>query len=113
MSLLKDNGLSFNKQLMGQSRTLPRVGKLVGLHVRKEIPLCCGGRTVFSYPGFLSLGHRIVDMDWDWLLRNAKLRDRQNRLGFAVSLANELAELKNDSGRVRKLRRCLEILERA
>ncbi len=24
-----------------------------------------------------------VDMDWDWLVRNAKLRDRQNRLGFA------------------------------
>jgi len=52
-------------------------------------------------------------MDWDWLLRNAKLRDRQNRLGFTVSLASELAEVKNDSGRVRKLRRCLEILERA
>ncbi len=30
-----------------------------------------------------------VDMDWDWLVRNAKLRDRQNRLGFALALAGE------------------------
>ena len=25
-----------------------------------------------------------VDMDWNWLVRNAKVHDRQNRLGFAV-----------------------------
>jgi len=52
-----------------------------------------------------------VDMDWDWLVRNAKLQDRQNRLGFAVSLANEVAEGKNDSERARKLRQSLEVLE--
>ena len=54
-----------------------------------------------------------VDMDWDWLVRNAKVRDRQNRLGFAVSLASEAAESKNDSERVRKLRDCLGVLESA
>jgi transcriptional regulator with XRE-family HTH domain len=54
-----------------------------------------------------------VDMDWDWLVRNAKVRDRQNRLGFAVSLASEVAESKNDSERVRKLRECLGVLESA
>lgn len=54
-----------------------------------------------------------VDMDWDWLVRNAKLRDRQNRLGFAVSLACELADCKNDTERAQKLRQCLELLERA
>jgi transcriptional regulator with XRE-family HTH domain len=54
-----------------------------------------------------------VDMDWDWLVRNAKLRDRQNRLGFAVSLASEVAESKNDSERVRKFRECLQVLESA
>jgi len=54
-----------------------------------------------------------VDMDWDWLVRNAKLQDRQNRLGFAVSLANEVAEGKNDSERARKLRQSLEVLESA
>jgi transcriptional regulator with XRE-family HTH domain len=54
-----------------------------------------------------------VDMDWDWLVRNAKVHDRQNRLGFAVSLASEVAEGKNESERARKLRQCLADLESA
>ncbi len=54
-----------------------------------------------------------VDMDWGWLVRNAKLRDRQNRLGFAVSLASEVAESNKDNERVKELRQCLEALERA
>lgn len=54
-----------------------------------------------------------ADMDWDWLVRNVKVYDRQNRLGFAVSLASEAAESKNDRERVRKLRQCLEVLESA
>ena len=31
------------------------------------------------------------DMDWSWLVRQAKLRDAQNRLGFLVGLAKSLA----------------------
>ena len=31
------------------------------------------------------------DMDWSWLVRHAKLRDAQNRLGFLVALAKGLA----------------------
>jgi transcriptional regulator with XRE-family HTH domain len=54
-----------------------------------------------------------VDMDWDWLVRNAKLHDRQNRLGFAASLASEVVEAKNDSERAREFRRYLEVLESA
>jgi transcriptional regulator with XRE-family HTH domain len=54
-----------------------------------------------------------VDMDWDWLVRNVKVRDRQNRLGFAVSLASEVAESKNDCERMRKLRQYLQVLESA
>jgi hypothetical protein len=54
-----------------------------------------------------------VDMDWDWLVRNAKLRDRQNRLGFALSLATEVSEGKKESDRTKKLRSCLEVLESA
>ena len=38
-----------------------------------------------------------ADMDWDWLVRNAKVRDRQNRLGFALSLASELSERRKES----------------
>lgn len=52
-----------------------------------------------------------VDMDWDWLVRNAKLRDRQNRLGFAISLAREVAAGKNDGQREDALRQYVEILE--
>ncbi len=44
-----------------------------------------------------------VDMDWDWLVRSAKLGDRQNRLGFAVSLASELAEGKHNNERARRV----------
>lgn len=54
-----------------------------------------------------------VGMDWHWLVRNAKLCDRQNRLGFAVSLAAEVADLKGDSARAQTLRECLRSLERA
>jgi transcriptional regulator with XRE-family HTH domain len=38
------------------------------------------------------------EMDWDWLTRSAKLRDRQNRLGFVVALASQAAERKGNSG---------------
>jgi transcriptional regulator with XRE-family HTH domain len=54
-----------------------------------------------------------IGMDWDWLVRNAKVRDRQNRLGFAVSLAADVAEGKNDKERPRELRQSLEVLESA
>ena len=31
-------------------------------------------------------------LNWGWLTANAKLRDRQNRLGFVVTLAGQAAE---------------------
>jgi transcriptional regulator with XRE-family HTH domain len=31
------------------------------------------------------------DLDWEWLVRHAKLQDVQNRLGFVVAVAKELA----------------------
>jgi transcriptional regulator with XRE-family HTH domain len=36
-------------------------------------------------------------LNWDWLTANAKLRDRQNRLGFVVALARQAAERKGVS----------------
>jgi transcriptional regulator with XRE-family HTH domain len=54
-----------------------------------------------------------ADIDWDWLVRTAKLHDRQNRLGFAVSVAREVAERTNDDSRAEELGQCLEPLERA
>lgn len=44
-----------------------------------------------------------TDMDWEWLARNAKLNDRQNRLGFVVALAEELANNAGDAVRSKKL----------
>lgn len=35
-----------------------------------------------------------TDLDWPWLRDNAKLRNAQNRLGYIVCLAKELAGLK-------------------
>ena len=31
------------------------------------------------------------ELDWDWLVRHAKLQDVQNRLGFVVAMAKSLA----------------------
>lgn len=52
-----------------------------------------------------------ADMDWDWLVRNSKLHDRQNRLGFAVSLAADVADAKHDDRRAHELRKCVQVLE--
>ena len=54
-----------------------------------------------------------VEMDWEWLVRNAKVCDVQNRLGFAVSLAKEVAAGRSDSNGAQKLQKYLEMLERA
>ena len=35
-------------------------------------------------------------MDWDWLVPRAKVDDLQNRLGFIVTLARELAQKRED-----------------
>ncbi len=52
-----------------------------------------------------------LDMDWDWLVRNAKLHDRQNRLGFAVSLARDVAGTKHDNRRAQELQQRAQVLE--
>jgi hypothetical protein len=54
-----------------------------------------------------------VDMNWDWLVGHAKQHDRQNRLGFVVTLAGELAEKKGDSSRSEKLNQYRELLDRS
>jgi transcriptional regulator with XRE-family HTH domain len=43
------------------------------------------------------------DLDWEWLLREAKVRDLQNRLGFVVTLARELAERRQNQDLVERL----------
>lgn len=43
------------------------------------------------------------DLDWGWLLDQAKLANLQNRLGFVVTLAREVAERTHDASAVEKL----------
>jgi hypothetical protein len=57
-------------------------------------------------------GYGLRDMDWDWVVRNAKLLDRQNRLGFVVTLAAQLASKTSDLHRSRSLREYAAVLER-
>ena len=59
------------------------------------------------------LAFTYVDMDWGWLVRNAKLCDRQNRLGFTLSVAGEVADRKDDRVRARSLGQVLAALEGA
>jgi hypothetical protein len=44
-----------------------------------------------------------ADLDWDWLVDHAKLANVQNRLGFLVSLARELAEKRGDPRTMNRL----------
>jgi transcriptional regulator with XRE-family HTH domain len=54
-----------------------------------------------------------ADMDWDWMVQNAKLLDRQNRLGFVVTLASQLASKSSDLHGSRRLREYAAVLERS
>lgn len=53
------------------------------------------------------------DLDWDWLVREAKMRDLQNRLGFIVTLARRLSERRRDGPAVRQLREIEQVLQHA
>ncbi len=52
-------------------------------------------------------------LDWEWLIREAKLRDLQNRLGFIVTLARQVLEKRGDDRAAGRLREVEEILDRA
>ena len=54
-----------------------------------------------------------ADMDWDWAVQNAKLLDRQNRLGFVVTLASQVAAKSADLHRSGRLREYAAVLERS
>jgi hypothetical protein len=57
---------------------------------------------------------RYPELDWSWLVSRVKLENLQNRLGFLVSVARELAEKKPEwSGPAPRLRQVERDLERA
>ena len=53
------------------------------------------------------------NLDWPWLIREAKLRDVQNRLGFIVTLARQVAERRGNGAATVRLREIEESLDRA
>jgi transcriptional regulator with XRE-family HTH domain len=64
------------------------------------------------------LAAEYTDLDWDWVVRNAKVRDLQNRVGFVVAVAHRFAASdKHGRGvgesRERKLKEYTEVLERS
>jgi hypothetical protein len=59
------------------------------------------------------LAGRYCDLNWGWLLAEVKLRDLQNRLGFIVTLARQVAEQRGDAFAKGRLSEIEEILNRA
>ena len=59
------------------------------------------------------LAYTYQEMDWEWLTRNAKLNDRQNRLGFVVDLAEEVAGKAGEASRRRSLSQNKAVIERS
>lgn len=59
------------------------------------------------------LVYTFPEMDWEWLTRNAKLHDRQNRLGFVVDLAEEVAEKAGQASRRKSLSQNKAVIERS
>jgi transcriptional regulator with XRE-family HTH domain len=52
-------------------------------------------------------------LDQEWLVREAKLRDLQNRLGFVVTLTRQLADRAGDRPRAQALQHLETVLERS
>jgi transcriptional regulator with XRE-family HTH domain len=70
-----------------RSRRVPRNPAAVlldALHVDR-----LEARTVEALPWLVA---KFPDLDWDWLVPRVKASDLQNRLGFVVTLARQLAE---------------------
>jgi hypothetical protein len=53
------------------------------------------------------------NLDWEWLIREAKVRDVQNRLGYVVMLARQVAEKRGDIVVASRLHQVEEILDHA
>jgi transcriptional regulator with XRE-family HTH domain len=53
------------------------------------------------------------NLRWDWLVRQAKLNDVQNRLGFVVDLARQVAEKSQNQSALAQLSEVSDLLERS
>ncbi len=53
------------------------------------------------------------NLDWEWLLERAKVKDLQNRLGFVLNLARRLAERKGNAQTAAQLAQLEQRLDRS
>lgn len=67
-------------------------------------------RVLEAFPWLVGRYHT---MNWDWVIREAKLLDIQNRLGFVVTLARQSAEERTGNPVVERLRAIEQVLDRA
>jgi len=56
---------------------------------------------------------RFPTMDWEWLTAQAKVHNRQNRLGFVIALAANVAKKNSNRNVAKRLSDVLETLEEA
>ncbi len=76
---------------LGQAQTVENPAAVVLAALR---PLVVPARVTEALPWvFLKYPH----LDWDWLVDQVRLLNRQNRLGFLVATARELAERRGDT----------------
>lgn len=88
----------------GKSRRNPATVLLAAL--KQEVP----ARVTVALPWLV---RRFPEMNWDWLLDEVKRANLQNRLGYVVSLARDVAAERGESGVAEKLRVVEERLEEA
>ncbi len=91
---------------------------LRGHHKRNPAVVLCGAiaakdlevRVIESLPWLVA---EYSDLDWEWLIREAKLRDAQNRLGLLVTLGRQVAEKRGDDAATGRLCQVEQALDRA
>jgi transcriptional regulator with XRE-family HTH domain len=93
------------RHLLGGPRDNPAAVLLAALS-RRDVEF----RVVEGLPW---LAVEYCDLDWEWLMREAKVRDAQNRLGFIVTLGRRIAEKGGGDSARSMLRQIEERLEQA
>jgi transcriptional regulator with XRE-family HTH domain len=74
------------------------------------LPETVEARLVEALPWLVA---KFPDLDWDWVVSQAKLHDVQNRLGFVVTVAKRLAQMRGESNTAEALGKLEPVLERA
>jgi transcriptional regulator with XRE-family HTH domain len=102
---LANLGYAGFRHLLGGPRDNPAVVLLAALS-RRDVEV----RVVEALPWLVV---EYYDLDWEWLMREAKVRDAQNRLGFVVTLGRRVAAKRGGDTAQSKLREVEESLEQA